>query len=205
MLVRLGKHIVIVRVLPRSCTINNKKMSQESASEKVYRCINNLYVWFSELCATWDACDDNNPEESALKDRMTRFFPKSLNGSLDDIAHDVYIWGNMVQKRQSRHRRKVPLVIETLRDTTIKRLCSISTIPEGLLPHSVYVEDTDVTNGTFFYKEYKLLSIIPENMTCILLDPETKQEEEAELADINVDWLVTVWERCQVLSAKMSL
>ena len=58
MLVRLGKHKVIVRVLPRSCTINNKKMSQESTSEKVYRCINNLYVWFSELCATWDACDD---------------------------------------------------------------------------------------------------------------------------------------------------
>ena len=180
-------------------------MSQESTSEKAYRCISNLYVWFSELCATWYACDDNNPEESALKDRMTRFFPKSLNGSLDDIAHDVYIWGNMVQKRQSRHQRKVPLVIETLRDMTINRLCSLSTGPEGLLPHSVYVEDTDVTNGTFFYKEYKLLSIIPENMTCILLDPETKQEEEAELADINVDWLVTVWERCQVLSAKMSL
>lgn len=175
-------------------------MSNQSPPERMYTALNNLYIHASEVCAAWEALDEDIPEENVLKDRFTRFYPKSLAGSFDDITHDIRLWSNIVQKRKSRHRRTLPFAIEAMREVAIKNLCAVSSVPKGLLPCSVYVEDTE--NDKPMYKEYKLLSIIPQSMTCILQDPETEMEEEAELADINIDWLVTVWERCQILSAK---
>lgn len=78
----------------------------------------------------------------------------------------------------------------------ISALSNIKEMPEGVLPHLVFVEEED-DKGAPIYNKYELVSIIPERESCILYNPRTEENEKEEffLNAINIDWLDTVWKR----------
>lgn len=119
-------------------------------------CINKLYACDNELCEAWNTCNENVPEKSVLKARITKFYPKSLGTLLNNIGRNFHKWGDNVRKRRFWHQREVPLVIELMRNVTVENMCSLKTIPEILLLCSVYVEEINVVNELPLYKEYKV-------------------------------------------------
>ena len=72
-------------------------------------------------------------------------------------------------------------------------LCS-STVPCGVLPHTVFVEEVD-NEGTPTYTKYSLVSINRVEQTCVLSN-QKKNEEIFNLSDINIDWLAAILDRC---------
>lgn len=74
--------------------------------------------------------------------------------------------------------------------------------PEGWLPHVVYVEE----EGDYpVYTMYKLEEIRPDG-TCTLFNPKTDERDtQRHLYEINIDWLVTVWNRYQELCVEQHL
>lgn len=71
-------------------------------------------------------------------------------------------------------------------------------MPEDLLPHTVYVEeegeDAD-RYGIPVYTMYKLEEIRPDG-SCALYNPDSRERFSCRhLHEINIDWLITVWER----------
>jgi len=76
----------------------------------------------------------------------------------------------------------------------IDAICSIKIKPEGLLPHTVFVEETN-GKGNPEYGKYQLLDIDPIEKNCIIFDVETSFQEEISLESVNVDWLITIWNR----------
>lgn len=85
---------------------------------------------------------------------------------------------------------------KALEKEIISNLCSIPAWPEGLLPHTVYVEEEDERHhGMPVYTVYRLEDIRPDG-SCTLYNPESRERFPCRhLHEINVDWLVTVWER----------
>ena len=71
-------------------------------------------------------------------------------------------------------------------------------MPEGLLPHTVYVEEEgedDEHHGIPVYTAYKLEEIRSDG-SCMLYNPDSRERFPCRhLYEINIDWLVTVWER----------
>lgn len=92
--------------------------------------------------------------------------------------------------------------VNTVQNELIDALCNIGQIPENLFPHPVFVEEEN-ESGEPVYNKYQLLQIIPERRSCILFNPRTRENEEEEtyLTAINIDWLVTVWDRYLELSS----
>lgn len=71
-------------------------------------------------------------------------------------------------------------------------LCHISERPDGWLPHIVFVEE-EGEDGYPCYVRYNLIDYHADG-TCTLQRPNTDvQEIDRELCEINVDWLITVW------------
>ena len=84
---------------------------------------------------------------------------------------------------------------------TIDAICSIKQIPEGLLPHTVYVEEEN-SKGEPYYRRYQMVDIDRADGNCIVYDKTTNLQEEISLVDINIDWLITIWNRYLELSIK---
>lgn len=81
----------------------------------------------------------------------------------------------------------------------IDAICRIKTIPEDLLPHTVFVEEVD-TKGNPKYGKYKIIDIDRVEQNCIIFDKESNFQEEISLSEVCVDWLITIWNRYLELS-----
>lgn len=95
-----------------------------------------------------------------------------------------------------------------LEQEIIANLRVIPKKPEGLLPHTVYVEEEgedDEHHGIPVYTAYKLEEIRPDG-SCMLYNPGSRECFPCRhLYEINIDWLVTVWERYLELCAGQKL
>lgn len=89
--------------------------------------------------------------------------------------------------------------LETVTQNAIDAICTIRHVPLGLLPHTVFVEEEN-SNCEPYYRKYQMVDIDPEKGNCIVHDHITKLEEEFALRDINIDWLITFWNRYLELS-----
>ena len=102
---------------------------------------------------------------------------------------------------------KLQTKLTGLHEEIIGSLCSIEEIPEELLPHIVYVEEEKglhLSCGSSVYNVYNLTRIFPDGR-CMLENPETGEEEQRHLDEINIDWLITVWNWYCDLSGKQEL
>lgn len=90
---------------------------------------------------------------------------------------------------------------ETLASRIIAGLCYIKDYPCELLPHTVFVEEVGEDGGPI-YNKHSLISINQKEKTCMLKSCHSQEENEYNLASINIDWLVTVWNRCQELMSE---
>jgi len=85
--------------------------------------------------------------------------------------------------------------LDKLHRETVSALCGISEFPEGLLPHTVYVEEEteeSLNCGTSVYSLYNLTKVFPDGI-CMLENPETGTESKRQLGEINTGCLITVW------------
>ncbi len=83
---------------------------------------------------------------------------------------------------------------EALIDDLVRNLCLINDT-SGILPHMVFIEDEgedEDGNGIPEYFRYELVEI-RENGDCTLIDPNGNRTDEYTLRQINVDWLLTLW------------
>lgn len=79
-----------------------------------------------------------------------------------------------------------------LSQNIIDSLCRISERPDGWLPHIVFVEE-EGEDGYPCYVRYNLIDYHADG-SCTLQRPNTDvRETDHELCEINVDWLITVW------------
>ena len=85
-----------------------------------------------------------------------------------------------------------------LANKVIADLCNASIYPDGLFPHTVFVEE-ESEDGEPVYRHYKLISIEQSSATCILECPVTQKQEEHELQEIDLSWLITVNNWCKDL------
>lgn len=80
----------------------------------------------------------------------------------------------------------------------IANLCAIPKMPENMLPHTVYVEEEGEDgygHGIPVYTMYRLEEIRTDG-SCTLYNAESRERFTCRhLHEINMDWLVTVWER----------
>lgn len=85
-----------------------------------------------------------------------------------------------------------------LEQEIIANLRAIPKMPEDLLPHKVYVEEEGEDaehHGIPVYTVYKLEEIRPSG-SCMLYNPDSRERFPCRhLYEINIDWLVTIWER----------
>lgn len=81
---------------------------------------------------------------------------------------------------------------KSLTDEIIANLCRITERPEEWLPHIVYVEE----EGDYpVYNRYELIDYTPDG-SCTLYNPRTdSRENDFHLSEINIDWLITLWNR----------
>lgn len=91
--------------------------------------------------------------------------------------------------------------LASVTQNTIDAICGIKQIPEGLLPHTVYVEEEN-SKGEPYYRKYQMVDIDRTGGNCIVYDQATGLQEEISLEDINIDWLITFWNRYSELSVK---
>lgn len=95
--------------------------------------------------------------------------------------------------------------VKHLTDKIVANLCRITEYPDCWLPHSVWVEEVDNT-GDPIYRHYMLERIHPDG-TCDLHNPDTGklEHDDYHLSEINIDWLITVWNRYIELSIDQSM
>lgn len=96
-----------------------------------------------------------------------------------------------------------------LTDKIVASLLRIKRHPEGWLPHTVFVEEEGTnghSEGVPVYTQYQLMGYLPDG-NCLLSNSETGQLEHDDyhLSAINLDWLVTVWNRYAELSAEQDI
>lgn len=95
--------------------------------------------------------------------------------------------------------------VNELQQQLINQLSAITDRPEGWLPHLVYVEEEgDDENGFGMpvYNAYRLVDFESDGR-CTLRDLITGEDDtERHLSEINIDWLVTVWNYYHELSEK---
>lgn len=82
--------------------------------------------------------------------------------------------------------------VKSLTDKLIANLCRTTKRPDGWLPHIVYVEE----EGDYpVYNRYELIDYTPDGI-CTLYNPRTdSRKNDFHLSEINIDWLITVWNR----------
>ncbi len=97
--------------------------------------------------------------------------------------------------------------VNKLQQQLISRLSAITDRPEGWLPHLVYIEEEgDDENGFGMpvYNAYRLVDFETDGR-CTLRNLITgKDDTERHLSEINIDWLVSVWNYYHELSGKES-
>ena len=84
----------------------------------------------------------------------------------------------------------------------VAALCNIKEFPDGLLPHTVYVEEESENSmavGNTVFNTYSLIKIFPDG-SCVLENPATGEVENRQLSEINIDWLMLVWDYYKDLS-----
>lgn len=95
--------------------------------------------------------------------------------------------------------------VNELQQQLIARLSAITDLPEGWLPHLVYVEeegDDEKGFGMPVYNAYRLVNFNSDG-DCTLRNLITGEDDtERHLSEINIDWLVTVWNYYHELSEK---
>lgn len=95
--------------------------------------------------------------------------------------------------------------VNELQQQLINRLCTITDRPDGWLPHLVFVEEEgDDENGFGIpvYNAYRLVDFKSDGR-CTFRDLITSEDDtERHLSEINIDWLVTVWNYYYELSEK---
>lgn len=89
--------------------------------------------------------------------------------------------------------------INNLHQSLVKQLSNIPIFPEGLLPHTVFIEEESDT-GYPVYNRYELLDISPDG-SCTVRTPGSGEITPRHLSEINTDWLTTVWNWYRELSA----
>lgn len=96
--------------------------------------------------------------------------------------------------------------VKALTDKLIANLCRITEYPDGWLPHTVFVEEEDQDTGDPVYRRYILEKINPDG-TCELYYPATGRlaADDCRLSVVNIDWLVTLWNRYVELCAEQGL
>mgnify|MGYP007060784349 CR=1 FL=1 len=96
--------------------------------------------------------------------------------------------------------------IERLVEKLIDDLCRIDERPDGWLPHTVYVEEIgeDATLGEIpVYTRYTLEDYNQDG-SCTLRNMEGEYRS-GHLREINIDWLVTLWNRYMELCIEQGL
>ena len=91
-----------------------------------------------------------------------------------------------------------------LADKIVADLCNKAEYPNGLFPHTVFVE-VEGYNGEPDFKHYKLISIEQSTGNCILECPGTGDRDEFHLSAIETDWLITVWGWCRDLMIEQKM
>lgn len=85
--------------------------------------------------------------------------------------------------------------LKSIEKELVAKLCAI-TDTSKILPHTVYVEEEDENEkgeGIPVYNRYSLTAINSDG-SCTLLNPTTQESEtDRHLSEINIDWLVTLW------------
>ena len=86
--------------------------------------------------------------------------------------------------------------IKQIADNIVANLCSIKNYPDSWLPHTVWVEEESPSTGDPIYVHY-MLEKINSDGTCCLYNPDTGilEYDDYHLSEINIDWLVTLWQR----------
>ena len=96
---------------------------------------------------------------------------------------------------------------KALEQEVIANLCAIPKMPENMLPHTVYVEEEGEDgygHGIPVYTMYRLEEIRTDG-SCTLYNAESRERFTCRhLHEINMDWLVTVWERYLELTANIN-
>lgn len=97
--------------------------------------------------------------------------------------------------------------VKNIIDKLIADLCHITERPDDWLPHTVYVEEEGEDANSFgmpVYTMYKLEDYKADGV-CTLYNPQTGERRSGHLYEINIDWLVTVWNRYLELCAEQGL
>ena len=91
--------------------------------------------------------------------------------------------------------------VKSIADKLISDLCRITERPDDWLPHTVYVEEIgeDEKCGEIpIYTRYTLEDYTADGNST-LYNPRTDEHRSGHLDEINIDWLVTVWNRYREL------
>lgn len=86
-----------------------------------------------------------------------------------------------------------------LSQNIIDSLCHISERPDGWLPHIVFVEE-EGEDGYPCYVRYKLTDYQADGTCSLQTSDESIRQTNRNLSEINIDWLVTLWNRYVELS-----
>lgn len=94
--------------------------------------------------------------------------------------------------------------VKSITDKLIANLCRITERPDDWLPHTVYVEEIgeDERSGEIpIYTRY-VLEDYKADGGCTLYNPQTGERRSGHLYEINIDWLITLWNRYVELSVE---
>ncbi|MCD8273605.1 MAG: hypothetical protein LUC96_01240 [Alistipes sp.] len=97
--------------------------------------------------------------------------------------------------------------VKSITDKLIADLCRITEQPDDWLPHTVYVEEEGEDASCFgmpVYTMYKLEDYKADG-SCTLYNPQTNERRSGHLYEINIDWLITVWNRYRELCVEQGL
>ncbi|WP_304963532.1 hypothetical protein [uncultured Alistipes sp.] len=86
-----------------------------------------------------------------------------------------------------------------LSQNIIDSLCHISERPDGWLPHIVFVEE-EGEDGYLCYVRYNLSDYRADGTCTLQASDESIRQTNRNLSEINIDWLVTLWNRYVELS-----
>lgn len=80
---------------------------------------------------------------------------------------------------------------KSLTKNLVNDICAIETFPEGLLPHTAYIEEESDT-GYPVYNRYSITKIFPDG-SCEAIRYDKHEAENLMLSEINFEWLLTIW------------
>jgi hypothetical protein len=95
--------------------------------------------------------------------------------------------------------------VNELQQQLINQLSAITDRPDGWLPHMVFVEEEcDDENGFGMpvYNPYRLVDFNADGSCTLRSFIDGEDDTERHLSEINIDWLVTVWNYDYELSGK---